>query len=906
MTTIQIVALIASLYAATLFGVASFADRAAQKSQSYFFTSPLVYTLSLSVYCTAWTFYGAVGSAARNGFEFITIYLGPTLIFVGWWWFLRRLVRIGRQEKLTSIADFVSARYGKSSSLAAVITIIAIIGTTPYIALQLQSLTLSFSVFTNEPASGGGATNAVIALSLTIGLAIFTTIFGTRTINASERHEGVVTAIALEAIVKLVALVAVGIAVMFWISTSDTPIMTQALTERFEADSLYSSRWATLIFLSAFAIICLPRMFQVMVVENHNEKQLALASWAFPTYLFIMCLFVMPIAIFGLSTLGTDSNPDLYVITVPLSQGYDWLAIIAFLGGFSSATSMVIMATLALATMVSNHLILPLSLILQNRAPHLRSDLRQITLISRRMTIFALLGLGYLYYSLSGGSDALASIGLIAFLGVSQFIPALVGGMFWRQATKAGALSAVITGFLIWLFTLFIPSFENSFVMSNTVIEEGLFGIALLKPYALFGSMIPDPLVHSFVWSLGANSVVFILVSMATRPSDMELLQAAIFQSDAALRRPSSVFHTSGSAHELLGLSQRILGRKEGQNFFKRAAEQQGKVNALPELTAALLDDLEREFASVVGAATAQAIIRQIGGHGDLSVSDLVAVADESARVRAYSAELEVKSEELQNTAQQLRNANMQLILMGNQRDDFLSQVSHELRTPMTSIRSFSEILRETSAHDEKKSVYFASIIHEESQRLTRLLDEILELNFLESRVPKLNYEKTDSDKLLNRALIAADSLIEERGAKIHLPKNTIAFETDADRLVQALINLISNGVKHNKGDTPSIWIEVHQASPTSDKKKQTDQPDFIEISVSDNGPGIRPEDRDVIFEKFATLSGESSKKGVGLGLPISARIIQLLGGKLSLEDCATGAAFKITLPCQAPTAPDA
>jgi len=906
MTTIQIVALIAILYAALLFGVAFFADRAAQKSQSYFFTSPLVYTLSLSVYCTAWTFYGAVGSAARNGFEFLTIYLGPTVIFVGWWWFLRRLVRIGRLEKLTSIADFVSARYGKSTSLAAVITLIAIIGTTPYIALQLQSLTLSFSVFTSEPAhTANQPTNTSIALIIAIGLAIFTTIFGTRNINASERHEGVVTAIALEAIVKMVALVVVGVAVVFWISTSTNPVMTQELAARLESGSLYSSRWTTLIFLSAFAIICLPRMFQVMVVENHNEKQLALASWAFPTYLFIMCLFVMPIAIFGLGTLGADSNPDLYVITVPLSQGYDWLAIIAFLGGFSSATSMVIMATLALATMVSNHLILPFTLFLQRRAPHLESDLRQLTVLSRRLTIFALIGLGYLYYSLSGGSDALASIGLIAFLGVSQFIPSLVGGLFWRQATKIGALSALITGCIIWLFTLFIPSFENSFAMSKTLIEQGLFGIALLKPYALFGSTISDPLVHAFVWSLGANSLIFIIVSLATKPSDMELLQAAIFQSDAALRRPASAFHTSGSAHELLGLSQRILGRKEGQNFFKRASEQQGKTESLPELTAVLLDELEREFASVVGAATAQAIIRQVGGHGELSVSDLVAVADESARVRAYSAELVVKSEELQQTAQQLRVANMQLISMGNQRDDFLSQVSHELRTPMTSIRSFSEILQKNSSNDPKKSEYFATIINEESQRLTRLLDEILELNFLESRVPKLNYERTDSDTLLNRVLIAVDSLIEERSATINLPETHITFETDADRLVQALINLIANGIKHNMAETPTIWVSVAQTTFAFDKQRPQKLQEVVRFIVRDDGPGISLENRDMVFEKFATLTGKNSKTGVGLGLPISLRIITLLGGTLTLAeneakngtDTGTGATFEIILP---------
>ena len=892
MSSLQLVTAIAGLYAALLFIVAFFADRAARRRKTYFFTSPLVYTLSLSVYCTAWTFYGAVGSAARNGFEFLTIYLGPTIIFVGWWWFLRRLVRIGRLEKLTSIADFVSARYGKSSSLAALITIIAIIGTTPYIALQLQSLTLSFSVFANEPSSSGTAgTEPIIALVIAVGLALFTALFGTRNLNVSERHEGVVTAIALEAIVKLLALVAVGVAVTFWIATSHTPIITDDLLVQFETDSLYSSRWVTLIFLSAFAIICLPRMFQVMVVENHNERQLQLASWAFPAYLFIMCLFVMPIALFGLSTLGSDSNPDLFVITVPLSQGHDAIAILAFLGGFSSATSMVIMAALALATMVSNHLILPLAVILQRYSLSAQSDLRALTLLSRRITIFGVIGLGYLYYSLSGGSDALASIGLIAFLGVAQFIPALVGGLIWRQATKTGALYALMTGFVIWLYTLFLPSFENSFFISSQMIDYGLFGLAILRPYALFGSQIADPLVHAFIWSLGANSIVFILVSMATKPSDMELLQSAIFQSDAVLRRPRSAFHTSGSSHELLGLAQRILGRSDGQAFFKSASKAQGKTDALPELTADLLERLEREFASVVGAATAQAIITQVGGHGTLSVSDLIAVADESARVRAYSAELEVKSEELENTAQQLRSANMQLIQMGNQRDDFLSQVSHELRTPMTSIRSFSEILKSGASGNQAKSDYFANIIHEESKRLTRLLDEILELNFLESRVPKLNLEQTNSDKLLNRALIATDSLIEERKAQIHLPDKSVSFETDADRFVQALINLIANGIKHNSDAKPAIWINV-----SCDENDGT-----VSITVTDNGPGISDNDKDRIFEKFATISGDNSKKGVGLGLPISARIIQLLGGHLQLIDSQRGAAFKITIPLTPP-----
>ena len=279
-------------------------------------------------------FLWAVDQLPETGFEFLAIYLGPTLVFIGWWWFLRRLVQIGRAEKLTSIADFVSARYGKSVSLAAIITLIALVGTTPYIALQLQSLTLSFSVFApDNPASDPQSSQDLTAFILASGLGIFIALFGTRNLNASERHEGVVTAIALEAIVKLVALVTVGVAVMIWITDDPAAIIKAQLSSQFAEQTLFSSRWVVLICLSAFAIFSLPRMFQVLVVENQNDRQLALASWAFPAYLFLMCLFVIPIALFGLASLGADANPDLFVHN-PLSQGYDSLAILAFLGGF--------------------------------------------------------------------------------------------------------------------------------------------------------------------------------------------------------------------------------------------------------------------------------------------------------------------------------------------------------------------------------------------------------------------------------------------------------------------------------------------------------------------------------------------------------------------------------------------
>ena len=369
MISFNILVFVCLAYVAVLFTVAFFAERRAQNSDVGWLRSPIVYTLSLSIYCTAWTFYGAVGYAVRSGLEFVTIYLGPTLVMIGWWWVLRKLVRIGRSQRITSIADLVSSRYGKSNLLGVVVTLLAVVGTTPYIALQLQSVTLSFSVFASE---AGAVPNVedlkATALTVAVGLAFFTILFGTRRLDANERHHGVVTAIAVEAVVKLLALMAVGIFVVWGVANGPSDILTRIEESKIAEWNPAGGRWATLIFLSAAAFLCLPRMFQVMVVENADERHVAVASWAFPAYLFLMSLFVIPIAVVGLQVLP-EGNPDLYVLTVPLALGQESLAMLSFLGGFSSATSMVIVAAIALSTMVSNHIVMPIWLARSRGAP---------------------------------------------------------------------------------------------------------------------------------------------------------------------------------------------------------------------------------------------------------------------------------------------------------------------------------------------------------------------------------------------------------------------------------------------------------------------------------------------------------------------------------------------------------
>jgi hypothetical protein len=334
----------------------------------------VVYTLTLSVYCTAWTFYGAVGFAARSGLDYLTIYLGPTLVFLAWWWLLRKLVRIGRSQRLTSIADLVSSRFGKSDLLAVLVTVLAVIGTTPYIALQLQSITLSFAAFAHTGPEAGGRPGTAIWVAA--GLAVFTILFGTRSLDANHRHHGVMIAIALEAVVKLAALVAVGVFVVWGLSGGLGPALDAIDAAGIAAPSGGGGRWLALIFLAAAAVLTLPRMFQVTVVENADERHLATAAWAFPLYLLGISLFVLPIAAAGLALLPQGSNPDLFVLTLPLAADRDGLALFAFLGGFSSATSMIVVAALALSIMVSNHIVVPLWLRFRRDPATVAGDLR--------------------------------------------------------------------------------------------------------------------------------------------------------------------------------------------------------------------------------------------------------------------------------------------------------------------------------------------------------------------------------------------------------------------------------------------------------------------------------------------------------------------------------------------------
>lgn len=888
---------ISILYLAFLFTLAFVSNKRAEQGKDALVNTPLVYTLSLTTYCTSWTFYGAVGSAARNGLEFMTIYLGPTLVFIGWWFLLRKLVRISKTHRITSIADFISSRYGKSTALASLVTVMAVIGTTPYIALQLKAIATSFDVVSGLadanmtlPSKNSLAGDTAFLAALAMG--IFIIVFGTRNIGADEHHHGVVAAIAFESLVKLFAIVAVGIFVLsahqFYAGDN---ILSQLqhdpkIAQIFQMNDSFAPRWMTMLILSAAAIICLPRQFQITIVEISDERNLRTAAWLFPLYLFLMTIFVIPIAVAGLTYLPAGTDPDFFVLTVPMNAGKENLALLAFIGGFSSATSMMIVASIALSIMISNHIVMPVLLRMERLKLDQKEDLSELVLTIRRMSILLVLLLGYAYYRFSAHSIALASIGLTAFAASAQFLPVIVGGIFWRNGTRRGAIAGLLAGFAVWAYTLLLPTLERAGFFSG-LISEGAFGYALLRPEALFGLDGWDPLAHSLFWSYIFNIGAYIFASLTQRQSPLEILQSTLFV-DAFRRTPGQVsraWKRTAATADLLALTQRIIGPARAQTMFREFAHKQG-VDGMPRPEPDLIASVERQLAASIGAASARVMVSRVAVGEALSVDEMIKIVDEAQQVIEYSKRLEQKSAELQRIAEQLKEANQQLTHMDKMKDDFLSRVSHELRTPMTSIRSFSEILLNDDDVPHDQSHRFLNIIVSESQRLTRLLNDILDINQLQSGMGAWNDETVCPTKILKETVDSLRGFASQKGVII-MDRSNITGRTitaDADRLKQVYINVISNAIKFNNNPEPIVEIDTFE-----------NKNDLI-ITVKDNGPGIPKQDQKVIFVKFQRRWEHS--EGSGLGLAISKQIIDRLEGDIEVQSKpGRGATFKIRLP---------
>ncbi|WP_075881246.1 sensor histidine kinase [Vreelandella massiliensis] len=892
-------------YLALLFVVAAWGDRRAEAGRTVI-SSPTVYALSIAVYCTAWTFYGSVGRAAAHGPSFLLIYLGPTLAMLAAPFLLRKMVRIAARERITSIADFVSARYGKSTGLGALVALMALITITPYIALQLKAITVSHAILINYPDSADTTlTNESFWVDksfwVALVLAVFIILFGTRHLDASERHEGMVAAIALESLVKLAAFLAVGLFVVFGLFAGPGDLFRQvALTPELEnLMSLESvpggaTGWVGMLVLAFLAFITLPRQFQVLVVENVDERHLKRASWLFPLYMLLINLFVIPIAMAGLLLGDAAGNPDSFVLTLPLLAGIDALPLFVFIGGLSAATGMVIVETIALSTMVSNQLVMPLLLRIKHLHISHQGRLAGWLLGIRRIAIVLILLLGYLYHALIGDSYSLVTIGLVSFAGAAQLAPALLLGLYWRGATRQGATLGLIAGFAVWGYTLLLPGFAQSGWLSATLLTEGPGSIAWLTPYALFGLEGWDIYTHSLLWSMLANVGLLVGVSLFTRQTPLEQTQAALFtQALHPNLQTTSLWRGQTTQGELRELLERYLGATATQRVFAKVPESDSATNE--PATTELITRAEQALAGSLGSASARVLINSVVRGEALDLESILSILDTTSQTLEYNRELKQKSQELARIGEELRTANERLRELDRLKDEFVAMVSHELRTPLTSIRAFAEILRDGETLTDEKRRHFLGVIVHESQRLSRLIEEILDLARLESGRLTLNPETLDLAALAKHSVDAISRLQEKRGVTldVNIEATPAMIVGDPDRLEQVIINLLDNAGKFADHDDPQVLLRLYR------HKKN------YRLSVEDNGPGISANERERVFEKFHQIeqSSDSAKrgrpKGSGLGLPISRGIVAHLGGRLWVDEGATlgGACLVMELP---------
>lgn len=640
-----VIVIIAIAYVTLLFAIASIGDRRAAARGSAG-SRPYIYGLSLAIYCTSWTFFGSVGLASERGLEYLAIYIGPVLVFLFGFPLLKRITRLSKAERITSIADFLSARYGKSFSVASTATIIATIGAVPYIALQLKAISGSVSLMVEHYSGFAPSLDFVfgdISLAVALLLAVFAVLFGTRHADATEHQDGLVLAVAVESIVKLAAFLAVGLSVSLLLFGGPSGLIA-ALGSNAQVQEAISyetslGTWIVLSVISGFAIVMLPRQFHVTIVENRSEEELRTAKWLFPLYLVLINLFVIPIAFAGLVAVGPQTSADLYVLSLPLLTGHDLLALAAFVGGLSAATAMVIVASVALSIMISNHLVIPL-FVRRLLKPDLQDyeDLTQVILNVRRAAIFLVLFVAFLYYRETTTNTRLAAIGLMSFAAIAQFAPAFIGGLIWRGANARGAVFGMGAGILVWAYTLLLPAIAPP---DAAIVLHGPFGFEALRPEALFGTA-GEPLNHGVLWSLSINTIFFVLGSLSRASRPLERIQAAVFVPREAGPMPSlRRFRTAVTVNDLRDTISRYLGVERTERSFQTFEAQEGRqLGGSEQADMALIRFSEQLLASAVGASSARLILSLLFQRNDKSAKDAFRLLDDASEALQHNRDL--------------------------------------------------------------------------------------------------------------------------------------------------------------------------------------------------------------------------------------------------------------------------
>jgi Na+/proline symporter/signal transduction histidine kinase len=937
--------LVLCLYVSVLFVIALWGERGSPLARRLT-RSPLVYSLALAVYCTSWTYYGSVGSAATAGPLFLTIYLGPTMAVILWPRVLRKLVRIKNAHSVTSIADLISARYGKSHLLAAMATVLAVVGTMPYIALQLKAVTGTFTQLT-PPAAGASWVVRNVGSIMVALMTVFSVVIGARRLDATERHEGLVLAIAVECLVKLAAFVTAGVFVTFGLFHGFGDLFAQL--ERSEFRHLLDTgrgslpgiyQYLAFLVLAMSAIQFLPRQFHMAVVENSSERNINTALWLLPLYLLVINIFVIPIAASGLLT-ALPSPADQFVLGLPVRAGRMGLSLFVFLGGVSAATGMIIVESLAVATMITNHLLLPLfemsGLVF----------LRRFLLRIRWAAVAGVLATGYLFEQAIGSSYTLVNMGIISFAAVLQFAPPILGGIFWERGNRTGAMLGMGAGALVWFYTLLLPSFVKSGWLSPRLLDHGPWGIAFLRPERLFALSGLPPVAHSVFWSLLFNIGLYVVASLMFERGETERRLAESFVNilgDTRARRTHEGQRSVDVGTKLPAveaLLHQYFGQFEANEIIARCRTAVG-IDGQQQITVAglagLYGEIERVLAGSIGTAPAHRAVRQsltyspeesqqlTQVYGEILAELKVSPADLQSRVdyyqernallQAHATELEQKVAELNQAQEELRRAHDQLETRVAERtqelkasnelltaevierkraeedfarsnaelEQFAYVASHDLQEPLRMVASYVQLLeRRYRGKLDKDADEFIGFAVDGAKRMQALINDLLAYARIGTRGKA--FMPTDSEKAARAGAGNLRVAIEESGTQM-IYRSLPTLRADASQLTQLFQNLFSNAIKFRSEAPPVITVSAEHRDGN-----------WV-FSVADNGIGIDPQYSEHVFRLFQRLHTRTAYPGTGIGLALCKKIVERHGGRIWVESqLGQGSTFHFTIP---------
>ena len=871
------------LYLGILFFIAYFAEK---KRSSFWVNNPYVYSLSLAVYCSAWTYYGSIGVAANQGLEYMAIYVGPIIIIPSWIYLNSKIIRISRVNKISSIADFIGLRYGNSRSLSAIIALVCILAIIPYIALQIKSISETFHLITVTENS----TSILFDSStyVVIIIALFSSYYGTKYVDASEKRLGIISAVAAESFFKLIFFVILGLFVVYGVFNGFEDIYRQAeKLPDFAAKNSFnglegSFNWFLMLMLSMSAIFLLPRQFHTAIIENRKEKHIKTAIWLFPLYLLIFNFFVFPIAWGGkILFFGQDVNPELYSILIPQKFGNIFISTLVFFGGLSACISMIIISSISLSIMLSNNIIIPYGWLDKFKSENDTDNTKSIVNI-RKVSIFLLIISGFIFYKYLLLGKSLFSIGLVSFVLIAQLGPSFFGAIFWRRGTYAGSVSGIIVGVLLCFLGLILPSFSENFVQSEFYQSE--FFSFFKIPYL-------SPITQIFFWSMLVNSALFILISANTVSNYRERNYAELYVDiDDYIQNHENAYIWKGTAN--VSDIQKILGRFLGQKKTEQALKIFNlKYNITDESDTAdsrFIKFSENLLSGRIGTASAKILIEGVTKEDKISLPEVLQILEESKENISINKQLSEQSSQLLKLSGDLQVANINLIEKDQQKDEFLDSVAHELRTPLTAIRATSEILLDDEDMPAELKKDFLENIISESDRLNEIINDILYLDKLETGTISLHISENNIIETFKKSLKPLLHLFDQRHlhhSEVHLLENEM-YRFDEQRMIQVFQNILGNALKF-----------TNEQGMIQTKFQEKD--DQLKISIFNTGKTIPEEDLEFIFDKFYQSKNQNLRKpiGSGLGLAICKKIMIAQNGNIEVKNKEIGVSFEIYLP---------